>query len=148
MPHFGLIDEEKLGPVQSLLMRARLHMRGGKRRLRQGKISIGIVTLDDALYCAMQWYIAQPDHKNIISHDADKYSMDDKTILTLLTDSGVLDGSFDYNAFNEVVERALKEELSGFEYAGIVSAIESIMTQLGVMPFDEDALPPENPETI
>jgi len=148
MPHFGLIDEEKIGPVETLLMRARLHIRGGKRRLSQGKISIGIITLDDALYSAMQWYISNPDHQSIIAHKHDKNFTDDKAILSTLTDSGVLDGSFDYNAFNETVDRALKEELAGFNYDEIVISIESIMTQLGVMPFDENKLPPEDPATI
>ena len=45
MPHFGLMNPEELGPKQSALQRARLHIRAGKRRLSQGKISAGIVTL-------------------------------------------------------------------------------------------------------
>ncbi len=49
MPHFGLMDEGSLGPVEGPLMRARLHIRGGKRRLRQGKIAAAIATLYDAL---------------------------------------------------------------------------------------------------
>jgi hypothetical protein len=50
---FRLMNEQELGPVAGLLQRARLHLRGGKRRLRQGKISAGIVTLYDALEGAM-----------------------------------------------------------------------------------------------
>lgn len=148
MPHFGLIDEEKLGPVESLLMRARLHIRGARRRLQKGKISLGIITLDDALYSAMQWYLLLPEHQGMVADNPGRNFHDDKTIFMVLTDTGVLDGKFDYNAFNEIVERAFQKELSGFSYAEILSGIESIMTQLGVMPFDEDALPPEHPEAI
>lgn len=36
MPHFGLMDADALGPIEAPLMRARLHIRGGRRRLRQG----------------------------------------------------------------------------------------------------------------
>ena len=60
MPHFGLMNEQELGPVAGPLQRARLHLRGGKRRLRQGKISAGIVTLYDALEGAMLSYAESP----------------------------------------------------------------------------------------
>jgi hypothetical protein len=30
MPHFGLMDDDALGPVEGYLMRAKLHIRGGK----------------------------------------------------------------------------------------------------------------------
>ena len=56
MPHAGLMDERLLGPVEGPLQRARLHIRGGKRRLRQGKISAGIATLADALSASLEWF--------------------------------------------------------------------------------------------
>jgi hypothetical protein len=65
MPHFGLMDEKALGPVEGPLQRARLHVRGGKRRLRQGKVAAGIVTLYDALNGAMQWYAASPGGRKL-----------------------------------------------------------------------------------
>src|SRR3989304_5857220 len=63
MPHAGLMDENTLGPVEGPLQRARLHIRGGRRRLRQGKTSAGIVTLYDALLAAMQGYAASPGRR-------------------------------------------------------------------------------------
>jgi len=61
MPHLGLIDERTLGPEIEPLLRARLHIKGGKRRLRQGKISSGIITLADALSSALEWYMASEE---------------------------------------------------------------------------------------
>ena len=64
MPHFGLMDAKALGPERAALQRARLHLRGGKRRLRQGKISAGIATLSDALSFAMEWFCASPERRS------------------------------------------------------------------------------------
>ena len=63
MPHAGLMDEQALGPVEGPRQRARLHIRGGKRRLRQGKISAGIAALYDALDGAMQSYCDDQEKK-------------------------------------------------------------------------------------
>ncbi len=145
MPHFGLIDEKALGPVQGPLMRARLHIRGAKRRLAQGKISIGLITLYDALISAMQSYLASEQGRKLKIKKGDDVR-DDKTLYRILTDAGVLDGRLDYKAFDELVERALEEELSSYDYHPLLGDIEAVMTSLGVMPFDESTLPPESPD--
>lgn len=138
MPHFGLMDESSLGPVEALLMRSRLHVRCGRRRLYEGKVSLGIVTLEDAFSCAMQWYYARQEKP---------YAGDDRTLFTQLVRSGTLDGSFDYDAFSSLVEKALADELGAFDYRGTLSSIEALLEQLGVLPFDESTLPPEDPST-
>lgn len=147
MPHFGLMDDGKLGPVEGPLMRARLHIRGGRRRLRQGKISLGILTLYDALVHAMHWYMVNPDHRkhlNIKEEDI----RDDKIMFGVLNQAGILDGTLDYDELNRIVERALQSGMNDFDYREILERIESVMTQLGVMPFDENQLPPEDPSTV
>jgi hypothetical protein len=144
VPHFGLIDEKALGPVIGPLMRARLHIRGAKRRLVKGKISIGLITLYDALISAMQSYFASDLGSKLKTKEGDDLR-DDKTLYRILTDSKVLDGKFDYSAFDELVGRALEEELSSYDYQPLLSEIETVMTSLGVMPFDESKLPPEPP---
>ncbi|HAR44629.1 MAG: hypothetical protein A2X56_06475 [Nitrospirae bacterium GWC2_57_13] len=146
MPHFGLMDENELGPVEGPLQRARLHIRGGRRRLRQGKIAAGIVTLADALSAAMQGYIAAP-RRGLTIQDGENLS-DDRTAYAVLVRSGVLDGTFDYDSFDRVVERALQQEMRGFDHQGLVRGLEQVMTQLGVMPFDETSLPSEDPATF
>jgi hypothetical protein len=142
------MDENGLGPVEGPLMRARLHIRGGKRRLRQGKVSAGIVTLYDALSAAMQWYVASPEHRgNLVIREGDDL-YDERTLFGILLRSRVLDGSFDYEAFDSLVLTALDQEMPDYDYQGVLSAFESVMTQLGVMPFDEERLPPEDPSTF
>ena len=148
MPHAGLMVEGTLGPVEGPRQRARLHIRGGKRRLRQGKISAGIVTLYDALEAAMRSYVDDLEKKAKLDIKEGENLNDDKTSYIVLVRSGVLDGTFDFGAFDRLTEKALKEELPSYDYRELLSGIESIMTQLGVMPFDEASLPPEDPKTF
>ena len=130
------------------MQRARLHIRGGKRRLRQGKISAGIVTLYDALLAAMKWYVASPERRSRLDIGRDDDMTDDKTVFSVLTRSGVLDGRFDYPAFDMLVEKALNEEIPDYDYSEVLKGMESVMTLLGVMPFDEAELPQEDPATF
>ncbi len=148
MPHFGLMDEEALGPVRGPLQRARLHIRGGKRRLRQGKISAGIVTLYDALEGAMRSYIAEPGRLEKLAIGKGEDLNNDKTLYAALVRAGVIDGKLDFEAFDRLLERALNEEMPSYDYRELLANIEAVMTQLGVMPFDETLLPPEDPKTF
>jgi hypothetical protein len=148
MPHAGLMDERLLGPERGPLQRARLHIRGGKRRLRQGKTAAGIVTLYDALDAALLWYFSGPERRSALSISPGEDLNDDRTMFGILIRSGVLDGSFDFDAFDRLTERALEEELPGYDVRGVLAGLEDVMTRLGVMPFDEAALPPEDPATF
>jgi len=148
MPHFGLMNEDELGPVEGPLQRARLHIRGGKRRLRQGKISAGIVTYYDALSSAMQWYIASPEGRSKFDADGGEDLLNDRTAYAVLVRSGILDGRFDFDAFDRLAEHALLDELPDYDYRKMIAGVESVMEQLGVMPFDEAALPREDPKTF
>ncbi len=142
------MDEKKLGPAQGPFFRARLHIRGGKRRLRQGKIAAGIVTLYDALEGAMQAYIADPTRRTRLKIGKGEDLNDEKTLYGVLVRSRVLDGRFNFEGFDSLTDRALSEEMPGYDYRELLSGIESVMTQLGVMPFDEASLPPEDPATF
>jgi hypothetical protein len=142
------MDERALGSVQGPFQRARLHIRGGKRRLREGKISAGIVTLYDALLGAMEWYINSPENRQRIVITAGDDLSSDKTVYAVLVRSGVLDGAFDFEAFSRLTETALEEEMPGYDCGDVLKGIEQVMTQLGVMPFDESKLPPEDPSTF
>ena len=146
-PHFGLMDAEALGPERAALQRARLHLRGGKRRLRQGKTSAGIVTIFDALTSAMEWFCASPDRRSRM-RVAPEHSLDDRSLYVTLVRAGILNGTFDFDLFNRVVDRALESEIAPEDTSGIVEGVESVLTQLGVLPFDEGELPPEDPGTF
>jgi len=148
MPHFGLMDEKKLGPIEGPFMRARLHIRAGKRRLRQGKIAAGIVTLYDALEGAMKAYTANPAHRSHLVIGDDDNLNEERTLYAVLVRSGVLDGKIEFAALDQLVETALNQELPGYDYNDFLKSIEQIMIRLGVMPFDEATLPPEDPKTF
>lgn len=148
MPHFGLMNEQELGPVAGPLQRSRLHLRGGKRRLRQGKISAGVVTLYDALEGAMLSYAESPEKKARLQFLPGERMHDSKALYTVLVRSGALDGTFDFEAFDQLTEKALQQELVGYDARDLLAGVESVMTQLGVLPFDQAALPPEDPKTF
>ena len=148
MPHFGLMDEKSLGPVDGPLLRARLHLRGGKRRLRQGKISAGIVTLYDALEAAMEAYDALPGHHAALGFGEHERVTSSRVLYVRLVQKGVFDGSFDFDAFDRLIETALHQEIEGYDYRSLLAGIEVLMAQIGVMPFDETRLPPEDPKTF
>jgi hypothetical protein len=146
MPHFGLMDPDALGAEAAALQRARLHIRAGRRRLRQGKISAGLGTLYDALLSALEWYAASPDRReNLPIGDVDNLA-DDQTTFALLVKAGVIDSRFDYSTFKHLVDTAPPES-STYDYAEILNQVESVMNRLGVLPFLESELPPEDPST-
>lgn len=148
MPHFGLMDtEDSFATEEGALLRARLHIRAGRRRLSQGKIASGIATLYDALLFAMDWYIFSPERKKKLDLREGEDLRNDRTLYALLVRSGVLDGRFDYEAFNKTVGEDAPEEMPGYDFAATLEEIEAVMRQLGVMPFDENRLPPEDPST-
>ncbi len=142
------MDEDALGPEAGPLLRAKLHIRCGRRRLRQGKISMGLITLSDALVSALQWYVASPGRREQLTIQDNESLNDDAMVYTILRRSGKLDNTFDYDDFNTLVEEALAHEMPDYNYTEFLKNFESVMTQLGVMPFDENSLPPEDPSTV
>lgn len=149
MPHFGLMDtEESFASEEGALLRARLHIRAGKRRLRQGKISAGIVTLYDALLFALLRYTLSSDLKKSLALKEGDDLKDERVVYAALVRSGRLDGKFDYKGFEALVEKASNEEMPAYDYGRLLDEFEVLMSGLGVMPFDEAALPPEDPSTF
>jgi hypothetical protein len=149
MPHFGLMStEESFRTPEGALLRARLHIRAGRRRLREGKVSAGIVTLYDALIFALRWYITAPEHRDGPGMREMPDLMDEKNMLGALRESGALHDSFDLAAFEQLVDKAGNEEMPDYDYYPMLFQFESLMTGLGVMPFEEEKLPPEDPSTF
>lgn len=146
MPHAGLMDESMLGPVAGPLQRARLHLRGGRRRLRQGKIPAGIATLYDAMSAALEWYVADPERRDRLKLNG-QGAPGDRAVYRVLVRNGVLDGRFDFDAFDRLAELSLDQAMEDYEYRPVLAGVESVMEQLGVVPFDEAALPSEDPAT-
>lgn len=149
MPHAGLMIERQMNDEKGPLLRAKLHIRSGNRRLRQGKIAAGIVTLYDALVGALEWYFASPERRSkLIINDGDNLK-DEKTMYKILVRSKVLDGKFDFEEFvDKIVDKALYDEMQDYNYITMLKDIEHVMTQIGIMPFDEKKLPPEDPSVF
>jgi hypothetical protein len=146
MPHFGFMDESRMTPWDAELMRSRLHMRAARRRFRQGKLSAGLATLYDALLSALRWYALSPEHIGGPGVGAGGAFMDERAVYDSLVRRGTLDGGFDFDSFRSLAEDAIDNEPGSYDYTAVLMDVESVMTRLGVMPFDEDALPPEKPD--
>ncbi|MFN2367160.1 MAG: hypothetical protein ABR523_11980 [Desulfurivibrionaceae bacterium] len=146
-PHFGLMDENKMTPEDAALMRAKLHWRCGKRRLGEKKSASGIATLYDALLSGMRWYIltgqaARPEDFSAEDLENERY------VFHLLKKAGLIDSSLNLARIQDLVDRALMDENIRAEQAWFFAELEKFLTRLKVLPFDESALPPEEPATF
>ena len=146
MPHFGLMDEKKLGPVAGPLQRSRLHLRSARRLLREGRIATGIVTLYDALSGGMESFAADPVRRAVLSVRTGEDLRQDADLYRVLVRSGVVEEAIDFGDFEGLMEKALGQELPALDHRELLQGIERLLTQLGVLPFDEASLPPEKPE--
>ena len=139
MPHYGLIDETKMTEVEAALMRARLHLRGRKRRLQKGSSAAGIAALYDSVLFGMRYYIARHKHCALFVESTDLW--DAAGLFHALTRAGVFDDSLTFNRFSLLVERALWQGSFSFDADATLAEVETMLTKLGVVPFDESALP-------
>jgi hypothetical protein len=96
----------------------------------------------------MEWYSASPERRNRLVIRNDDNLKDDKVLYKILVRSGVLDGRFDYVAFDTFIGDIIYGKAIEYDYESLVKGIESVMVQLGVMPFNEEELPAEDPSTF
>ena len=134
--------------ADAALLRARLHLRGGRRRFRRGMLAPGIASLYDALQYAMRWYILFPEHRAQLGLVSGESFKEDKHLFATLVRGGVIDRSFDFDAFERLVEQSLDDASFQFDAAQVLEHIDRVMTELEIIPFDEAALPPENPGAL
>ncbi|MBI5695173.1 MAG: hypothetical protein HZC51_05435 [Nitrospirae bacterium] len=128
------------------LMRARLHVRAGHRRLRQGKAGTGISVMYDAFLASLRWYAASPERLAWLGlPEGDGYDYE-RRVYDALARAGLTEGGPDFGSFEELSERALEKDLAGLDYQPTIIQLEHFLTNIGVMPFDEDSLPPEAPD--
>ncbi len=149
MPHFGLMDEGEMIPRDAALLRARLHVRCGRRRLFEGKLPEAVATLYDGLLAAMRWYALTDGevHRQIHTR-GDRLLEDDVELQKLLREHGAWDDVLNFQGLRSLVDDAMEGRLADFDRHRLMEQIEAVLTRLGVLPFDEDALPPEDPETL
>ena len=146
-PHFGLMDAGRMSKVEAMLMRSKLHLRCGKRRLRQGKVAAGLATLYDAMLSGMRWYILVNLRQTLVE-DALEELENERLVFSVLKRAGVLDNTFNLARFQELVDRALMDEEIETDAEQVIAELETFMTRIGVLPFNEEELPPEDPDTF
>lgn len=132
-----------------LLMRARLHLRSGRRRLYEGKLPSAIVTLYDAVYSAMQWAALTSDWwPEYRVNGRDELLADELRLYDLLVQKEILPESLQFQDLRRLADLAVQDELPGLDRRDVLNRVEALLTALGVLPFDENKLPPEFPGTF
>ncbi len=142
------MDASKMTEADAALLRARLHIRGGRRRFRQSNLSAGLAALYDALGFAMRWYILSPEHQKILGINDSQGLKNERDIFSILSRADVLGPLSDFDRLESLVEQSLDDPSITFDSILVLEQIEIMMTQLNVIPFDENALPPEDPTTL
>lgn len=149
MPHFGLMStKDSFDSAEGALLRARLHIRSGKKKLMKSEIADGIVTLYDALIFALRFYLMIPEHRDELVTQESLDLTDEKAMIKVLREARILDNTFDLDEFEDLVDKAAVGEMADFDYRPMLSRFESLMTLLEVMPFDEAQLPSEDHSTF
>ncbi len=144
MPHFGLLDEDALGPEASELQRARLHIRSARSRLNGGMVHEGISTMFDALLSSLRWYVISPARAAGLDVRQGEDLNDERVVCDVLKRSGVIEPSFDFGRICDIEDGLLEGGLKGLDHNALAGEMEAVMEALGVIPFDEDELPPEH----
>lgn len=143
LPHAGAIDES-LEDDEALLMRARLHIRGGWIRFTEGRTADGIAAIYDALSSSMQIFLL-PDASGRFQTIAEgEDPSDDLVLFKTLKRSGVFDDSVsdeDFAFIAESLDDALENRLMTFDETRFIETANRLFIQLGVLPFDACELP-------
>ena len=132
--------------AEAELLRARLHIRSGKRRLRQGNNAAGLAALYDALIHGLRWYALENRTTLKIADEIEL--QDERNIFARLAQTRGLSNPAEFDALTALVEKAIDDPTMRFDAAGELAKIENWLARLGVIPFDETALPPEAPTTL
>jgi hypothetical protein len=151
MPHFRLMDPDQMDSAEVMFFRAKLHGRGGKRRILEDKIPAGIAALHDAFLSSIQRYFLAPDLRNLLIVENFAIDLYDEEILfPILKKSGIINDSFteeDFDYLAVILDEALNRNLNSFDQEMYYTKFDNVMAQLGILPFSEDELPSEDPST-
>ncbi len=149
MPHFGLMDENKMSHGDAALLRAKLHVRCGRRRLFEGKLPEAVTTLYDAIHSAMRWYaITTAEVHAEIHKRGEAVFEDDAQLQRLLVEQGAWDEALNFSELEMLVNAALDHNVPELDPQLFMNRVDAVLVKLGVMPFDEAELPPEDPNTL
>jgi len=130
IPHTGIIDET-LDGEQELLMRARLHVKGGLDRFSQGMTADAIAAFYDAVSSAMQRYILI---KEIPTNGVD--ISEDLNLFKVLLESGVFNDSTtleDFEFMEQTLDDAFENQLQTFDETSFLEVSKSLLIQLCII---------------
>lgn len=148
MPHFGLMDKGKMSSEEAALLRARLHIRGGRRRLAEGKTGDALAVLYDALGHGLKYYAKHHGLEVETEKDDNELYHIEHAIARQLVQAGVLDDLDFITWFIHLADKAVAGTVPEVNSGELLDGLDEIMVQLGVMPFSESELPPEDPDTF
>ena len=145
------MNEDELSEEEGYLLRAKLHFRCGLRRLEENKLSEGIATIYDSLIIGMRWFVLKEMKTRhfILFNKEDLYK--DVNLVSMLQKENILSTKdIDFSKFLITMELGLDRDLTKEDIVvdDIKNQFMTIMTKLGVWPFELTDLPPENPERI
>jgi hypothetical protein len=126
----------KTTDAHTALICARLHLRGGKRRLQKGLTAAGVVALYDSILFGMRYYITRHAHFAAFQKTIDLW--DAAAMFQVLTRLGVFEDPLIFNRFSLIVERALWQRSFLFDTNAVLTEVEKMLATLGVMPFNEN----------
>ena len=139
MRHYSLMDKDNIGDAGAELIPARLHSRGRKRRVQEGMSVADLAAFYDLVVSGMHDYLAK--HETCASLVANTDLWDAVALYQALAGAGVFEDPLAFNRFALLVERALWQESFSFDTDATLAEVETMLTKLGVMPFNESALP-------
>lgn len=136
------MDTVKIADVRTMLICARLYLRGGKRRLREGYSRAAITALYDAVLFGMRYYIASHRSCTPLVENTDPW--DAPGLFHALARAGLFDDPLTLNRFSLMVERTLWQESYSIDLHSTLEEVEKILLKLGVIPYRESSLPDES----
>lgn len=143
LQHQGLIDVTKLINAEAALLCARLYLQAGKRYLQAGLLMAGITALYDAILFAMHYYMAESAYCRKLTLSRDDL-WDYVALYHKLAKAGIFDDPNAFNHLSLIVERTLWRGALLFDANSILAEVEKMLSQLGVMPFNESSLQSES----
>ena len=127
----NVMDVTKMTDARTVLMCARLQLRGGKRHLKQGFTADGITALYDSVLFGMRYYIVR--HKRCGSFVENSDPWDGMSLFQALWRTGVFEDPLVFNRFSLLAERALWQGSFSSNPEPILAEVEEMLTKLGVM---------------
>ncbi|MHA1983376.1 MAG: hypothetical protein ACW967_03400 [Candidatus Hodarchaeales archaeon] len=141
------MDEDEMSLEEGYLLRSKLHIRCGIRRLNEKKYSAGLATLYDALIAGVRWFVSSPQRakKYDLIPKEDLYN--EQILYSIIERMDVISYD-DFKQFHFIMELGLYQDLTDndLDVKRIKDQFKNIMTKLEILPFNYNELPPENPD--